>query len=201
MPKTKRKAVRAQQAAALTSNTQPVKAWVKWVALGIVAALGVSIIAGAITATPAHASTSAVYTETSTDPASDPTSDSTTEPTPEPVDGATLYSVDDATPGTCLLDTDQDGIANPDDPDIDGDGMINAEDSDIDSDGLANTQDGDPAATNCNDNAEPPIMAYSTTPAPADESGSWGLWVTFGSAFALVAVVVIVLVSKRTKKG
>jgi hypothetical protein len=167
MTKTKRKTVRAQQAAAQTSSTQPVKTWVKWVALGIVAALGVSIIAGAITATPAQASTTAAYGET----------------------------------GTCLLDTDNDGIANPDDPDIDGDGIINGEDSDIDGDGIDNSQDGDPAATNCNSDAPPPIMAYSTAPVSTEDKATLGLWVTFGSAFAVIALLVIVLVSRRTKKG
>ena len=141
MPKTKRKTVRAQQAAAQTSSTQPVKTWVKWVALGIVAALGVSIIAGAITATPAHASTTAAYGET----------------------------------GTCLLDTDNDGIDN--------------------------SQDGDPASTNCNSDAPPPIMAYSTAPVSTEDKATLGLWVTFGSAFAVIALLVIVLLSRRTKKG
>jgi hypothetical protein len=197
MPKSKRKPVRSQQAAAQTSSTQSVKTWVKWVALGIVAALGVSIIAGAITATPAHASTSSAFSETSTDSNGDPS----TNPTPDPTEMPTLYSVDEATTGTCLLDTDNDGIANPDDPDIDGDGIINGEDPDIDGDGIPNAQDGDPAATNCNSDAPPPIMAYSSTPAPTGDSASLGLWVTFGSAFAVIAVVVIVLVSKRTKKG
>ena len=37
------------------SETQDVKPWVKWVALIIVAILGVSVIAGALTSAPAHA--------------------------------------------------------------------------------------------------------------------------------------------------
>ena len=186
MPKSKRKPPRAQKAAAKVSSTQNVKPWVKWVALAIVAALGVSIIAGAITATPAHAATAAVLSEAGngsgnvSDPSVSPASDSGETPT--------LYSVDDPTPGTCLLDTDNDGIANPDDSDIDGDGIVNS-------------QDGDPAATNCYD-SKPPIMANSSAPNGATSStATWGYLVTFGSAFAIVAVVVITLVSKRKKKG
>jgi len=199
MSKSKRKPPRAQKAAAKVSSTQNVKPWVKWVALAIVAALGVSIIAGAITATPAHAATAAVLSEAGngsgnvSDPSVSPASDSGETPT--------LYSVDDPTPGTCLLDTDNDGIANPDDSDIDGDGIVNGEDNDIDGDGIVNSQDGDPAATNCYD-SKPPIMANSSAPNGATSStATWGYLVTFGSAFAIVAVVVITLVSKRKKKG
>ena len=55
MPKSKRKPQRAREAAARISETQDVKPWVKWVALIIVAILGVSVIAGALTSAPAHA--------------------------------------------------------------------------------------------------------------------------------------------------
>jgi len=188
MPKSKRKPLRAQQTAAKVSSTQDVKPWVKWVALVIVAILGVSVIAGALTATPAHAETLSV-------------SEIPTDPAPDVTEAPTLYSVDGPSPETCLLDTDNDGIANPDDPDIDGDGIINGEDSDIDGDGIDNSQDGDPAATNCNSDAPPPIMAYSTAPVSTEDKATLGLWVTFGSAFAVIALLVIVLVSRRTKKG
>jgi hypothetical protein len=140
------------------------------------------------------------------DPATDPTlysvddpaTDPTLDPDPAATDEPMLLSVDDPSPGTCLLDTDSDGIANPDDPDIDGDGIINGEDEDIDGDGIVNSEDGDPASTNCYD-SNPPVMAYSTAIAP-DDSGAWGIYVTFGIGFAVVAVVVITLVSKRKKK-
>jgi hypothetical protein len=210
MPKSKRKPLRAQQAAVAISSTQNVKPWVKWVALAIVAALGISVIAGALTATPAHASTRALLSETATNPApeatdeptlysvEDPATDPTLDPDPAATEEPMLLSVDDPSPGTCLLDTDNDGIANPDDADIDGDGIINGEDEDIDGDGIVNSEDGDPASTNCYD-SKPPVMAYSTAIAP-DDSGAWGIYVTFGIGFAVVAVVVITLVSKRKKK-
>ncbi len=178
MPKSRRKPARAQLAAARVSSTQNVKPWVKWVALAIVAALAISVIAGALTATPAHASTRESVSETGT--------------------AASLGT--QASADTCLLDTDHDGIANPDDPDIDGDGIVNGEDGDIDGDGIVNSQDGDPASTNCFD-SEPPIMVDASVPKTSDSAGIWGYFVTFGSAFAVVAVVVITLVSKRKKKG
>lgn len=46
------------------------------------------------------------------------------------------------------IDTDGDGIPNNEDPDIDNDGLVNAQDSDIDGDGTSNFEDGDPAETN-----------------------------------------------------
>jgi len=168
MPKSKRKPLRAQQATTQNSNTQNVKPWVKWVAIVIVALLGISVIAGAITATPAHAE-------------------------------GIVSDVRAATSPTCLLDTDHDGIANPDDPDIDGDGIVNGLDNDIDGDGIINSKDGDPASTNCVDSA-PPIMpnGASTT---VEGTGAWGIYVTFAVSFAVVAVIVITLFSKRQKKG
>jgi hypothetical protein len=53
------------------------------------------------------------------------------------------------------IDTDGDGIPNNEDPDIDNDGIVNVNDSDIDGDGISNFDDGDPAATNGFDGKTP----------------------------------------------
>lgn len=171
MPKRKRKVSRSVADDRVESSTMNVKPWVRWLAIGIILALATSVLAGAITAAPAQAA------ESSASP-----------------------SVEEIMPiseATCLLDNDTDGVPNPDDPDIDGDGMVNGEDEDIDGDGITNFEDGDPAATNCNDNAEPPLMVKTSTLSDTED----GMLVTLGIAFALLAVVVVTLLARRSKKA
>ena len=171
MPKRKRKISRALPEVRSESATMNVKPWVRWLAIGIILALATSVLAGAITAAPAQAA------ESSASP-----------------------SVEEIMPiseATCLLDNDNDGVPNPNDPDIDGDGTVNGEDDDIDGDGITNFKDGDPAATNCNDDAEPPLMAQTPILSNADD----GMLVTLGIAFALLALVVVTLLARRSKKA
>jgi hypothetical protein len=170
VPKRKRKVSRAVSEVRNESATMNVKPWVRWLAIGIILALATSVLAGAITAAPAQAA------ESSASP-----------------------SVEEIMPiaeTNCLLDNDGDGVANPDDTDIDGDGTVNGDDEDIDGDGITNFEDGDPAATNCNDDAEPPLMVKTGLLPPGDD----GTFVTLGIAFALLALVVITLLARRQKK-
>ncbi len=55
--------------------------------------------------------------------------------------GSTDSNQDLETDGSCLLDTDGDGINNCDDNDIDGDGILNDADADDDGDGCYDTDD------------------------------------------------------------
>lgn len=170
MPKSKRKVSRAVSDVRVESSTMKVKPWVRWIAIGIILALASSVLAGAITSAPAQA-----------------------------VESSTSPSVEEIMPlaeASCLLDNDNDGVANPDDPDIDGDGAVNGEDDDIDGDGITNFEDGDPAATNCNDDGVPPLMVQTSVIPNTDD----GVLVILGIAFALLALVVITLLARRPKK-
>lgn len=53
------------------------------------------------------------------------------------------------------VDTDGDGIENNQDPDVDGDGLVNGEDNDIDGDGIENFEDADPIDTTDIDSKSP----------------------------------------------
>jgi hypothetical protein len=171
VPKSKRKGGNSAEVRRSESSTMPVKPWVRWIALALILILATSVLAGAITAAPAQAAE--------------------TSPTPSAAE------IMPAAETTCLLDNDGDGVPNPDDQDIDGDEVVNGEDNDIDGDGIGNFDDGDPAATNCNDDAAPPLMATTgLSPAGQDD----GFLVTLGIVFALALVVVITLLARRQKK-
>lgn len=75
-------------------------------------------------------------------------------------------SAAEATPSAaCIIpDTDGDAITNDIDPDLDGDEIVNGLDDDIDGDKVLNADDGDPASTNCDDSAIPPILPGDKTP-------------------------------------
>lgn len=77
----------------------------------------------------------------------------------------------EATPAAaCVIpDTDGDAITNDVDSDIDGDEIVNGLDDDIDGDGIDNAKDGDPAATNCNDSAAPPVLPGDSESQEGDE--------------------------------
>lgn len=171
MPKRKRKVSREVFDERADSSTSSVKPWVRWIAIGIILALATSVLAGAITATPAQA------VESSASPL--------------------IEEIMPISEASCLLDNDIDGVPNPEDTDIDGDGTVNGEDDDIDGDGITNFEDGDPAATNCNDDAEPPLMVQTSILSGADD----GVVVTLGIAFALLALVVVTLLARRSKKA
>ncbi len=96
-------------------------------AIVIVVALVLSLLAGALSFSPAQASEN------------------------QALDESVQIQNSDVKP----FDTDGDGIPNNEDPDIDNDGLVNANDSDIDGDGTSNFDDGDPAATNGFDGKTP----------------------------------------------
>ena len=170
MPKSKRKVSRAVSDDRVESSTMKVKPWVRWIAIGIILALASSVLAGAITSAPAQA-----------------------------VESSASPSVEEIMPiaeVSCLLDNDNDGVANPDDPDIDGDGAVNGEDDDIDGDKILNGEDGDPAATNCGKNAPPPVIL----PEPENSStGSDSSWIAI-VAVALLGFGYLVLRRVRASK-
>lgn len=175
MPKTKKSKKRT--APIEPQSTSRVKPWVRWMAMAIVFALGVSLLAGALTAQAASAS--------------------------EPVKNLSSLSTNVAADrlnendSTCLLDNDSDGVANPDDPDVDGDGIVNGEDSDIDGDGLDNSQDGDPVATNCDDAGTPPLLG--TTYTAGEEAFDWPTVITYSLLGAAVLGIAAALVLRRKK--
>lgn len=91
---------------------------IRLVAISIIAALLLSLLAGALSFTPAP-----------------------------PASAAETKSVHILSADQELVDTDGDGIENNQDPDVDGDGIINGEDPDIDGDGIENFDDADPIDT------------------------------------------------------
>ena len=161
MPKRKPRRPVRQQPVESGSQTMPVKPWVRWVAIGIVAALVMSLLAS-LAATPAHA---AIFHSTTIDSSN------------------------------CVVDTDNDGIANAKDPDIDGDGVINANDNDIDGDGIDNAHDGDPAATNCNDDAAPPLIGKALVP----NEFVWQAAAALGIPVVVIVGVAVTVVARRKK--
>lgn len=91
---------------------------IRLVAISIIAALLLSLLAGALSFTPTT-----------------------------PVSALEVTSVQIHTSDQELVDTDGDGIENNADPDVDGDGIVNGEDPDIDGDGIENFDDADPIDT------------------------------------------------------
>ena len=179
MPKAKKK--RPQTSATPQQRSTRVKPWVRWVAMGIIFALGMSLLAGALSAKAA------------TIPS---TSQSAT--VEESVLAASQQPIKTQDEATCLLDNDGDGVANPDDPDVDGDGTINGEDSDIDGDGLLNQKDGDPVATNCDDAAAPPLVGVAYT--AGDPVYDWKPVLTFSLlGISLIAVSVALIFRRKPK--
>ena len=91
---------------------------IRLVAISIIAALLLSLLAGALSFTPT------------------------------PVASASeAKSVQINAADQDLVDTDGDGLENNQDPDVDGDGVVNGEDPDIDGDGIENFEDADPIDT------------------------------------------------------
>ncbi len=77
-------------------------------------------------------------------------------------------------PTPCLpIDSDGDGQTNDIDSDIDGDDVVNGLDDDIDGDGTPNVSDSDPAATNCGQNAEPPLIKPDSETSAAQSDTTW----------------------------
>ncbi len=176
MPKNK-KTKRSAKPTESASSTR-VKPWVRWVAMAIVFALGISVLAGALSAQAG--------------PISNRTNSGLVSAV-ETADQLTSAETD------CLLDNDSDGVANPDDPDVDGDGIVNGEDSDIDGDSIDNSQDGDPVATNCNDDAGPPLIG--TTYTAGEDPFDWTPVVFFSAIGGLVAGIAVFLILRRKKKS
>lgn len=174
----KAKKTRKNIPAAPQQSTSQVKPWVRWVAMGIVFALGVSLLAGALS--------------THTKPA--PGTPNSVATIVMASNSASQVRTQDES--VCLLDSDGDGIANPDDPDVDGDGIINGEDSDIDGDGILNQKDGDPVSTNCNDADAPPLVGVAFT--AGEPVYDWKPVLTF-SIFGIALIGVSVALIFRRK--
>lgn len=109
----------------------------------------------------------------------------------------------DSTPAPTVaapIDTDGDGVANNEDPDIDNDGLVNAEDNDIDGDGKANFDDGDPAATNGFDSQTPTKPeTYEFQKAAQSWSGFW--WMGAGIlVLAAGGILMRKALQKRAKR-
>ena len=179
MPKAKKK--RQQPQPTPQQSSTRVKPWVRWVAMGIIFALGMSLLAGALSAQAAtipHANQSSTISESVL------------------ASSVTPIKTQDET--TCLLDNDGDGVANPDDPDVDGDGTINGEDTDIDGDGVVNQKDGDPVATNCNDSASPPLVGVAYT--AGEPVYDWKPVLTFSLLGVALIGVSVALIFRRKPK-
>ena len=91
---------------------------IRLVAISIIAALLLSLLAGALSFTPSP-----------------------------PASAAETKSVHISSADQELVDTDGDGLENNQDPDVDGDGIVNGDDPDIDGDGIENFDDADPIDT------------------------------------------------------
>ena len=91
---------------------------IRLVAISIIAALLLSLLAGALSFTP------------------------TTVASASEAKSVQINAADQD-----LVDTDGDGVENNADPDVDGDGIVNGEDPDIDGDGIENFDDADPIDT------------------------------------------------------
>ena len=146
--------------------------------MAIVFALGISLLAGALTAQAASASEPGNFSTFSTTVVSDRMAENESN---------------------CLLDNDSDGVANPDDPDVDGDGIVNGEDSDIDGDAIDNSQDGDPVATNCDDAGTPPLLG--TTYTAGEEPFDWTTVITYSLLGASVLGISAALILRRKKSA
>ncbi len=91
-----------------------------------------------------------------------------------PSSAATRPFASSESPTPCLpIDSDGDGQTNDIDSDIDGDEIVNGLDEDIDGDGTPNVSDTDPAATNCGQNAEPPLIQPESETSAAQSDTTW----------------------------
>lgn len=91
-----------------------------------------------------------------------------------PASAATRPFTSSESPTPCLpIDSDGDGIVNDLDPDIDGDEVVNGLDEDIDGDATPNVSDTDPAATNCGQNAEPPLIQPEPENSESQTDTTW----------------------------
>lgn len=99
------------------------------------------------------------------------------------------------------IDTDGDGIQNNEDPDIDNDGIVNANDSDIDGDGTGNFEDGDPAATNGFDGQTPNKPGSVSFEELTENGGIFG-WLFAGFSLVAIGIVFgWKIQQKRAKKA
>ncbi len=133
---------------------------VKTGAIVIVLALVLSLLAGALSFSPAQASENQAFSK----------------------------SVQILDADVKPIDTDGDGIPNNEDPDIDNDGLVNAQDSDIDGDGTSNFDDGDPAETNGFDSKTPKKPGSVSFEELTQNGGVFG-WVVGGILLVGLGIV------------
>lgn len=142
---------------------------IRLVAISIIAALLLSLLAGALSFTPT------------------------------PVASASeAKSVQINAADQDLVDTDGDGVENNADPDVDGDGIVNGEDSDIDGDGIENFDDADPIDTTDVDSNAPqkPIRPAGAGDTFVQQT-AW-IWISL-SLVAASAISASLLAKRRKK--
>lgn len=144
---------------------------VKTGAIVIVLALLLSLLAGALSVTPAQASNVSDREKS-----------------------VQILHVDQE-----IVDTDGDGIENNQDPDVDGDGIVNGEDSDIDGDGIENFNDADPINTT-NIDSNGPQKPLKPSGALDNEAQSF-TWILIGSIPAAVSAFIIFFRVRHRRKS
>ena len=143
---------------------------VKTGAVVIVLALLLSLIAGAVSFSPAQAA----------------------------IIGNLSESVQIQQVNTETVDTDGDGIENNQDPDVDGDGLVNGEDNDIDGDGIENFEDADPIDTTDIDSKSPEKPDRPAGSGDILIGGSSLLWMSL--PIGIAALTSLWILAKRRKK-
>ena len=143
---------------------------VKTGAVVIVLALLLSLIAGAVSFSPAQAATNGNFSES-----------------------VQIQKVSSET-----VDTDGDGIENNQDPDVDGDGLVNGEDNDIDGDGIENFEDADPIDTTDIDSKSPEKPDRPAGLGDILTGGSSLLWMSL--PIGISVLISLWILAKRRKK-
>ena len=142
---------------------------IRLVAISIIAALLLSLLAGALSFTPAP-----------------------------PASAAETKSVHISSADQELVDTDGDGLENNQDPDVDGDGIVNGEDPDIDGDGIENFDDADPIdTTDVDSNAPQKPVPQAGAGDTFVQSTAW-IWISL-SLVAASVISASLLAKRRKK--
>lgn len=139
-------------------------------AIVIVLALLLSLIAGAVSFSPAQAATNSNFNKS--------------------------VQIQEVTSET--VDTDGDGIENNQDPDVDGDGLVNGEDNDIDGDGIENFEDADPIDTTDIDSKAPEKPDRPAGSGDILTGNSSWLWISL--PIGVAALISLWILAKRRKK-
>lgn len=190
MPKKKnpRKPSNAAYVAQTESTSSALKKrMVKWASISVILAILLSLLIASISASPSQAAESTPLAacagvDTNGDGKFD-SADYDSQPVCNDTGSQDVTGQNKVMPTPCVIpDTDGDAITNDVDPDIDGDEIVNGLDDDIDGDNILNSNDGDPADTNCNDNAAPPMLPGTAGDGSAGNEIRW---------FAVLAILTL----------